>query len=66
MSNGREIYICYDPNGKQYKTKDLMSLCYAHHLEYSAMVNVANGYSKSHKGWLCLHYRDSFTRLQNK
>lgn len=51
-------YVCIDPQNRKHFTSDLPQFCLVYKLNYSAMVNVANGYSSDHNGWDCLHYRD--------
>ncbi len=57
--NFKHKYICVDTNGKKHHTSDLTQFCLAYKLDYSAMVNVANGYVDNYKGWDCMHYRDA-------
>ncbi len=45
------------PDGTEYKeVKNLVAFCREHSLIYTAMVKLAQGKVKHHKGWKCLQF----------
>lgn len=65
--NEWDYYFCIDSSGKEYLVRDLVRFCDINSLNYSAMVNCANGWSDGHKGWKCLHFRDAALKgIQHK
>jgi hypothetical protein len=47
-------WIAIDPDGKEYRFRNLAQFCAAHELSSSLMRNVADGKNASHKGWRCI------------
>lgn len=53
------MYLCLEPDGKtKHYVNDLPRFCEEKGLNYSAMVNTANGWIGHYKRWRCWHWQD--------
>lgn len=53
--SNRKAYRVISPDGCEMIIQNLKRFCQENQLRYSGMVNVANGYDRSHRGWKCFH-----------
>lgn len=51
----RKSYVAISPDGMDVLVNNLKQFCRDNGLNYSGMLNVANGYDRSHRGWKCRH-----------
>lgn len=49
----RKNYIVVSPDGVSYNIKGMRRFCFEHDLNDAAMIRVAQGKQRSHKGWSC-------------
>lgn len=49
----RKGYIVVSPEGQEFLIKGIRKFCESHNLHNAAMIKVAQGVQKAHKGWKC-------------